>query len=51
MKLNRDDITRILCDQLELLAEVSKECKEKGETAVIPVLTDAMCDVVKTILL
>lgn len=43
MKLTRDDVTKILCDQLELLAEVSKECKEKDETAVIPVLTDAMC--------
>jgi hypothetical protein len=43
------EIRKILCDQLELLAEVSKECKEKTETAVIPTLTDAMCNIAETI--
>jgi hypothetical protein len=43
------EIKKILCDQLELLAEVSKECKKKGETAIIPALTDAMCNIAETV--
>lgn len=39
------EIKKILYKQLELLAEVSKECKEKGEAEVISALTDAMCKI------
>lgn len=47
--MTNTEIKTILCDQLELLTEVSKECKEKGEAAVIAALTDAMCNIAETI--